>query len=133
MYKLYYCPNCRATIYCGDMFCGNCGVRLKWIETQTLSANPAVLHHKPGEGQRYGYRQQQDHCYHQRQQEMPGQYKHTHQTQRPEHVNPQKHQNGYTDNNRVTVHEKKSQSDDTTEPLKVGVAKLFERFLEKMG
>jgi hypothetical protein len=127
MYQLYYCPNCRATIYYRDRFCGNCGISLKWIEDQTPSVNPTVPHHKPDEVQRNRYQQQQNRYHHK------GQYKPIHLTQKPEHVNPQKHRNGYTDNNRITVHEKKSPANDTAEPLKSEVAKLLERFREKVG
>jgi hypothetical protein len=133
MYQLYYCPNCRATIYFRDRFCGNCGISLKWIEAQTPSTNPTVPHHKLDEGQRNGYQQQQDRYHHKGQQKISGQYKLIHITQKPEHVNPQKHKNGHTDNNRVAIQEKKSPSNDTTEPLKNEVAKLLEKFREKVG
>lgn len=35
MRKTYYCPNCRASIYYGEKFCGNCGTGLKWVVYNT--------------------------------------------------------------------------------------------------
>ena len=129
MIRSYYCPNCRATIYCNDRFCGNCGISLKWVEAQIPPANSSVPHQKAVDGHN-AHRQQQD-DYHQEQQKKTVQYSHAHRTHKPISISPKK-QAGKNNSRQTAILNKNKPADDNTELLKNEVAKLLEGFRENV-
>ena len=40
MWRLYFCPNCKARIAYGYRFCGSCGVKLDWL-IQQMTPEPS--------------------------------------------------------------------------------------------
>jgi hypothetical protein len=51
MRQVYYCPNCRASIFYGEKFCVNCGTGLKWLVVKTPPPNQHVSYDRPLTGQ----------------------------------------------------------------------------------
>jgi hypothetical protein len=123
MIRTYYCPNCRATIYCSDRFCGNCGVSLKWVEAQIPPAGLNKLDQKPGTEQQNEYQQQKN----------SAKYSHNRQSQKPLSVTPKKHLKENTNSKQTAVRNINKRADNSTEPLKNEVAKLLDGFLEKVA
>jgi hypothetical protein len=128
MIRTYYCPNCRATIYCSDRFCGNCGVSLKWVEVQMPTADSGDSHQKSVDGQNVHW-QHQDR-YYQKQQKKTVQYSHAHRTHKPVSTSPKK-QTTNNNSRQTAVLDKNKPADDNTELLKNEVAKLLENFLDE--
>ena len=56
MRQMYHCPNCGARLVCGERFCVNCGINLKWVVQQVLpdSSPPSCGYQCHTQEQTYG-------------------------------------------------------------------------------
>lgn len=132
MYRLYYCPNCRATIYYRDRFCGNCGVSLKWVETPISPVNSNIPDRKSSGDQQNGYLRQQDHR-HKEQQKKSIQDLHKYRTQKPISGSAKIQLKENTNISLTAVKDKRKPAEDNTELLKSEITKLLESLHDKAG
>lgn len=51
MRQVYYCPDCRAPVFYGERFCGNCRTSLKWVIVKTPPPYSPLPYGRPGTGQ----------------------------------------------------------------------------------
>ena len=133
MQQQYYCPNCKASVFCGDRFCGNCGISLNWA-VQQMPVPLSPLSHG------YQYTDQQQTWCQQREPynrqvgwyEQSGLNLPTVDNQESASGNLNQYQQRYRNGNLGTASQKKSSSEDgAVTPISIEISKLLADFFDK--
>ena len=135
MQRFYYCPNCRAPIYDGEMYCGNCGVRLKWVEYQIPPQGPPVSYSCYDPGRQTTWRPQ--HQQYKRQagrQEKTGPKPAVQHNKKTAAQDCEQRRRHYADSKQVAVSRKKQVTEDgPAQALLNEVSELLAHLFEKEG